>query len=84
MLIGQASSSSLGEGVVDVLDHLDSVLVEHRVVLDDDDGVMGLFQDGHELLGDQVERIFCKSEFINTSLQVNSKTAISRDRYLSW
>jgi hypothetical protein len=33
----------------DVLDHPLGVLVEHGVVFDDDQGVSGLFKNGHEL-----------------------------------
>jgi hypothetical protein len=35
----------------DVLNHPLGVLVEHGFVLDDDQGVAGLFKNGHELKG---------------------------------
>ncbi len=38
-------------GIRDIFDHLGRVLIQHRVMFDDDEGVTCLLQDGHWLEG---------------------------------
>ena len=43
--------SSLFQRLLDILDHLDGILVQHWIMLDDDQTVLNLFEDCHKLEG---------------------------------